>query len=138
MYEVDTRNVTLMKHRPTRRGRRALIVDRDSSHCAHLLTHLSNRGFTVLIAHGWFEALSLMGTDAPELAIFQRDGVDGECDRAVALAKMLHPETRIIQTWEDAPKGEPSREPDVTPILARPVDTALFDCCLIDMELASA
>ncbi|MBP2228355.1 CheY-like chemotaxis protein [Azospirillum agricola] len=118
---------------PGHGGRRAVVSDRDAGQREALSRHLAGRGFRVSQADNGLDALSIIGEEAPSVALLHDDqGGDGE--RALALAAMLYPQTRIIVTrivvagaagMDDAPDGE---EP--FPVLRRPVDLDQLDRCL--------
>ncbi len=115
-------------------GRRAVVADDDPDQRAALARHLEGRGYTVSEAADGFEALSLIGTESPCVALLRRppaeeDG-DGNGDRAAALACLLYPRTRIILT-ANAP--DPAAEDSPFTVLPRPVDLDLLDRCLADM-----
>lgn len=115
-------------------GRRAVVADDDPGRRAVLCDHLSRRGYAVFQALDGYEALSLIGAEAPALAVMQCHPVDGAADRAAALACLLYPRTRIILTAEEAVDcgSGPDGESPFT-VLARPLDLALLDRCLDSM-----
>lgn len=114
-------------------ARRAVIVDDDPDHCAMLLLSLAERGFTVVIAHGWLEALTVIGRDSPRLAVLRRDGDSEGCARAVALAKMLYPDTLVIETADRLVDGG---DIDGENILRRPVSLNGLDHFLFEAGLS--
>ncbi|MCW2238305.1 response regulator [Azospirillum canadense] len=113
-------------------GRRAVVADDDPDQRAALARHLAGRGYTVSEAVDGFEALSLIGTESPCVALLRRlpaeDDSDG--DRAAALACLLYPRTRIILT-ANAP--DPAAEDSPFTVLPRPVDLDQLDRCLAEM-----
>lgn len=114
--------------------RRAVIADDDLDHRTRLARHLAVRGFAVSEAKDGYEALSMIGSEAPQVALIPC-GIAGDDGggRAAALANMLYPHTRIILTVA-TPDGLDPDSPFL--ILRRPVDLALLDRCLT--EIASA
>lgn len=112
--------------------RRAVVADGDPDHRAHLARHLAARGFMVSEAGDGYEALSMIGTEAPLVALMPRGGSDDDDDggRAAALANMLYPHTRIILTVA-SPDGPDADGPFL--VLERPVDLSLLDQCLAEI-----
>eukprot|EP01012_Entosiphon_sulcatum_P018645 TRINITY_DN23404_c0_g1_i1.p2 TRINITY_DN23404_c0_g1~~TRINITY_DN23404_c0_g1_i1.p2 ORF type:complete len:132 (+),score=14.38 TRINITY_DN23404_c0_g1_i1:237-632(+) len=112
-------------------GRHAVIADRDAQMRALLSHHLQCRGFRVSEAHTGLDALTLIGNQAPSLAILSCDTPDGqedeECQRTVALVSMLYPRTRLILA-ADHPLSMPEDSPFL--ILSRPVNLDQIDRCL--------
>ncbi|WP_448203666.1 response regulator [Azospirillum sp. sgz302134] len=111
---------------PRSGGRRAVIADDDPAQRATLARHLAERGFAVSEAADGFTALSIIGEEAPAIALLHRpDEEDG--DRAAALASLLYPHTRIIMTV-----SQPDVMPENSPftLLTRPVDLRALDRCL--------
>ncbi|SMH54918.1 response regulator [Azospirillum agricola] len=109
---------------PGHGGRRAVVSDRDAGQREALSRHLAGRGFRVSQADNGLDALSIIGEEAPSVALLHDDqGGDGE--RAAALAAMLYPQTRIIVTGGAAPAGD-----GPFPVLCRPVDLDQLDRCL--------
>lgn len=108
-------------------GRRAVIADDDPEQRAALVRHLTGRGFAVSEAADGFDALSIIGEEAPSVALLRRRLVEDDSDRAAALAAMLYPRTRIILT-----ANHPDLLPEDSPftVLTRPVDLDLLDRCL--------
>lgn len=121
-----------MARRPS--SRRVVLVDADPDHSVLLLRRLADHGFTVVIAHSHLEALTLIGRDRPELAIFQRDHAAPDCDRAVALARMLYPETWVVLTTDNHELAAGAGEDE--PMLPRPVSFNDLDRCLDGMNLS--
>ena len=119
--------------RPEPGGRRAVVADDDPDQRAALAHHLTGRGYTVSEVADGFEALSVMGAEAPCLALLRRPpaGDDGDGDRAAALACLLYPRTRIILT-ASAPQPTAGSAAADSPfiVLPRPVDLELLDRCL--------
>lgn len=117
-------------------GRRAVVSDDDADQREALSRHLTKRGFQVSLAMGGLDALSIIGAEAPSVALLhsERDGDDGE--RTAALAAMLYPQTRIIVTASDGagiPEG--TRVADGWfPVLCRPVNLEQLDRCLDDLS----
>ncbi|HYG91720.1 MAG TPA: response regulator [Azospirillum sp.] len=108
-------------------GRLAVVADDDLEQRAALVQHLSGRGYTVAEANDGYEALSIIGSQAPLLALLRRRLVADDADRAAALARMLYPQTRIIIT-ANHPELVPGEAPFT--VLTRPVDLHLLDRCL--------
>ena len=101
-------------------GRRAVIADADRIQREMLAGHLSGRGFQVSQTDDALEALTIIGAEAPLVALLPlgHEGDDG--DRAAALAAMLYPQTRILMTG--------LRMPNLPfPVLPRPVDLTALD-----------
>lgn len=128
--EVDIRS-------PGTGGRRAVIADDDPDQRAALARHLAERGFAVSEVLNGFEALSVIGAEAPCVALMRRRMAEDDGERAAALASMLYPRTRIILTTNDPALAQPGlAQPGLTAenspftVLARPVDLALLDRCL--------
>lgn len=121
----------LFARRPA--SRRAVLVDADPDHGVLLLQRLADHGFTVVLAHNHLEALTLIGRDRPELAIFQHDRATPDCDRAVALARMLYPETWVVLTTGNHELAATAS--DDSPILSRPVSFNDIDRCLNEINL---
>lgn len=125
MFSIEARIHTRLSG-----GRHAVIADDDEQERSLLIGHLKQRGFHVSEARDGLEALSLIGTEAPSVAFLRRPvtptGVE-ECERAVALASMLYPRTRIVLTASDP---LPVAEEGPVLILARPVNLDQLDRCL--------
>lgn len=101
-------------------GRRAVVADADRIQREALAGHLSGRGFQVSQTADALEALTLIGAEAPVVALLPLDHEGDEGDRAAALAAMLYPQTRILMTGP--------RMPNLPfPILPRPVDLTALD-----------
>ncbi|MBP2301470.1 response regulator [Azospirillum picis] len=105
---------------PGHGGRRAVIADADRMQRQVLAGHLSARGFQVSQTEHPLEALTIIGAEAPAVALLPlgREGDDG--DRAAALAAMLFPQTRILLTGRDLPNAP-------FPVLPNPVDLSALD-----------
>jgi len=118
---------------PVSGGWRAVVADDDPDQRAALVRHLAQRGFAVSEAMNGFEALSIIGKEAPSVALLRRRLVEDETDRAVALASMLYPRTRIILT-----ANHPDLLPEHSPftVLTRPVDLNQLDRCLEELLTA--
>lgn len=112
-------------------GRHAVIADDDPDQRAALARHLADRGFSVAEADDGYQALSIIGEQAPSVALLRRRLVEDDGDRAAALASMLYPHTRIILT-----ANHPDLVPDGSPftVLVRPVDMSQLDRCLDDLD----
>lgn len=116
-------------HAPDTGGRRALVADDDPAQRDALTRHLTQRGYRVSQARDGMDALTIIGTEAPQIALLQRAPNDDSGERAAALAAMLYPHTRIIVTANadddhDAPGDGPF------PVLRRPVNLDQLDRCL--------
>lgn len=122
MFSIDARI-----RAPGTGGRLAVVADDDLEQRAALVRHLADRGYTVAEANDGYEALSIIGREAPLLALLRRRLVEDDADRAAALARMLYPQTRVIIT-----ANHPELVPDEAPftVLTRPVDLRLLDRCL--------
>lgn len=107
---------------PAHGGRRAVVSGGNDDQRAVLSRHLAARGFQVSQADGTLDALSIIGTEAPSVALLhsEADGDDG--DRAAALAALLYPRTRILVTTGAGASGE-----GPFPVLRHPVDPAQLD-----------
>ena len=122
MFSIEARIRT-----PQPGGRRAVVADDDREQRATLARHLEARGFTVAEADDGYEALTIIGAEAPSVALLRRRMASYDGDRAAALARLLYPQTRIILT---------TSHPDLIagdtpfPILLRPVDVTQLDRCL--------
>lgn len=115
--------------------RRAVVADDDLDHRTRLARHLAVRGFVVTEAKDGYEALSMIGSEAPQVALIPcGDADDDGGGRAAALANMLYPQTRIILTVA-SPEGLDPESPFL--ILRRPVDLALLDRCLSEIAAAA-
>lgn len=114
--------------------RRAVIADDDLDHRRRLARHLAVRGFIVSEATDGYEALSMIGSEAPQVALIPRGDADDDGGRAAALANMLYPQTRIILTVATSDGLDPD-SPFL--ILRRPVDLALLDRCLGEIAAAA-
>lgn len=115
---------------PSPGGRHAVIADRDLEERAMLARHLQHRGFRVSEVRSGLDALTLIGNEAPSVAILSchaPDEQDDDCERAVALVSMLYPRTRLILAAND-PRLMPADAPFL--ILSRPVNLAQIDRCL--------
>lgn len=110
-------------------GRRAVVSEEDADLRAALTLHLAERGFHVSQAQGSLDALSIIGTEAPSVALLHSERNDRDGERAAALAAMLYPQTRIIFT---ASVGMPDDGP--FPVLQRPVNMDQLDRCLDDLS----
>lgn len=110
-------------------GRRAVVSDDDAGQREALTRHLVHRGFHVSQATGGLDALSIIGAEAPSVALLRSDHGDGDGERAAALAAMLYPQTRIIFT---ASVGLP--DDGSFPVLRRPVNMDQLDRCLDDLS----
>lgn len=122
MFSIEARITS-----PKSGGRRAVIADDDLDQRAALARHLAERGFAVSEVLDGFEALSIIGEEAPSVALLRRRLVEDDSERAAALASMLYPRTRIILTANHVdlvPEDSPFT------VLPRPVDLALLDRCL--------
>ncbi len=111
-------------------GRRALVADDDPQQRATLIQHLTARGFRVSTASDGMNALTLIGSEAPSVALLQRHGADGSGERTAALAAMLYPHTRILVTASpDGVGGETvgAAEGEPFPVLRRPVNLDQLD-----------
>lgn len=108
-------------------GRRAVVADDDLDQRAELARHLTARGFTVSEVADGFTALSVIGTEAPSVALLRRRLLEDEGDRAAALAALLYPRTRIILT---ASQPDPAAADNPFTVLVRPVDLDALDLCL--------
>ena len=113
-------------------GRRAVIADDDPDQRAALARHLAERGFAVSEVLDGFEALSVIGAEAPCVALMRRRMEEDDGERAAALASMLYPRTHIILTTSDPALAQPGSTAEDSPftVLARPVDLAQLDRCL--------
>lgn len=114
-------------HAPDTGGRRALVADDDPAQREALTRHLTQRGYRVSQARDGMDALTIIGAEAPQIALLQRAPNDDSGGRAAALATMLYPHTRIIVTAnadDDAPGNE------AFPVLRRPVNLDQLDRCL--------
>ncbi|PWC31024.1 response regulator [Azospirillum sp. TSO35-2] len=102
-------------------GRRAVIADTDPTRREALASHLAGRGFQVSQTADALDALTLIGNEAPVVALLplEREGDAG--DRAAALAAMLYPQTRILMT------GAACQDDGPFPVLPRPLDLAALD-----------
>lgn len=113
--------------------RRAVVVDSDPDHCALLLLALSQRGYTVVIAHDLREALGVAMRTNVRLAIVKRED---ECGRAGALFKSVSPATLVVETAENiapcAPLG-----PETWTVLPRPLTYDRLAQLLDEAETAS-
>ena len=101
-------------------GRRAVVADADRIQREALAGHLAGRGFQVSQTDDALEALTIIGAEAPVVALLPLEQEGDEGDRAAALAAMLYPQTRILMTGrrlQNAP----------FPILPRPVDLTALD-----------
>lgn len=112
---------------PGHGGRRALIVDVGYERRESLTCHLIRRGFHVSHAADAMDALSIIGAEAPNLALLrsEQDGDEGE--RTAALAAMLYPYTRIIVIAGEGSSLGLRRDEGAFPILRHPMD---LDRCL--------
>lgn len=122
MFSIDARIRS-----PGSGGRRAVIADDDAGQRAALVRHLAGRGFSVSEVEDGFAALSIIGEEAPAVALLRRRMVADDGDRAAAMASMLYPRTRIILT-----ANHPELVPEDSPftVLTRPVDLEALDRCL--------
>lgn len=117
-------------HAPDTGGRRALVADDDPAQRDALTRHLTQRGYRVSQARDGMDALSIIGAEAPQIALLQRAPNDDSGGRAAALATMLYPHTRIIVTANvDAPNDE-ALEDGPFPVLRRPINLDQLDRCL--------
>jgi ActR/RegA family two-component response regulator len=101
-------------------GRRAVVADADRVQREALAGHLSGRGFQVSQTDDALEALTIIGAEAPVVALLPLEHEGDEGDRAAALAAMLYPQTRILMTG-------PRMQNAPFPILPRPVDLTALD-----------
>ena len=101
-------------------GRRAVVADADRIPRAALAGHLSGRGFQVSQTDDALEALTIIGAEAPVVALLPLEHEGDEGDRAAALAAMLYPQTRILMTGQRLQNAP-------FPILPRPVDLRALD-----------
>ncbi|ANC92306.1 response regulator [Azospirillum humicireducens] len=101
-------------------GRRAVVADADRIQREALAGHLSGRGFQVSQTDDALEALTIIGAEAPVVALLPLHHEGDEGDRAAALAAMLYPQTRILMTG-------PRLQNAAFPILSRPVDLTALD-----------
>ncbi len=124
---------------PGQGGRHAVIVGGDPGDDPQreiLTRHLVGRGFHVSRAGNGLDALSVIGSQGPNLALLLRGEQDGDAGgRTVALAAMLYPHTRIIVVAgmeEAGMETDLGLPPDggLIPVLRRPVDLNRFDRCL--------
>ncbi|CAO3416002.1 response regulator [Azospirillum doebereinerae] len=125
MFSIDAKIES-----PGHGGRRALVSDADADHREALSRHLAGRGFHVSHADGALDALAIMGTEAPNVALLHSEETGDDGDRAVALAAMLYPQTRIIVMAATGTAGD-----GAFPVLRRPVDLALLDRCLDELTV---
>ncbi|WP_042442358.1 hypothetical protein [Azospirillum sp. B510] len=101
-------------------GRRAVVADADRNQREALAGHLAGRGFQVSQTADPLEALTLIGAEAPVVALLPLDHEGDAGDRAAALAAMLYPQTRILMTGPRMPHLP-------FPVLPRPVDLGALD-----------
>ncbi|NYZ12937.1 response regulator [Azospirillum sp. RWY-5-1] len=114
--------------------RRAVVADGDHGQRARIAGHLAACGFLVSEATDGYEALSMIGSEAPLVALIPRGDADDDGVRAAALANMLYPHTRIILTVS-APDGVDDDGPFL--VLKRPVDLSMLDRCLSEIVAAA-
>lgn len=117
-------------HAPDTGGRRALVADDDDAQREALTRHLTQRGFRVSQARDGMAALTIIGAEAPRIALLQRDPNGDAGERAAALAAMLYPHTRIIVTTSADPPDDDGMEDGPFPVLRRPVNLDQLDRCL--------
>lgn len=101
-------------------GRRAVVADADRLQREALAGHLSGRGFQVSQTDDAMAALTIIGAEAPVVALLPLEHEGDEGDRAAALAAMLYPQTRILMTGQRVQNAP-------FPILPRPVDLTALD-----------
>ncbi len=117
---------------PDTGGLRALVADDDANQRATLARHLEGRGFAVAEATDGFQALSIIGAQAPTVALLRWRVIDDDADHAAALARMLYPRTHIILTTSN-PSTVKAGGPFI--VLRHPVDMTELDHLLDGIDL---